>query len=228
MGRTVTVMRLSSGRLVIHSTAPFTMEDVKDINALGQPAWLTEATLFHDTFATAGRSAFSDIPYFVPEGFRRSVGNTSSANPHPAFLHTPPPEWRSELEVLELEGMPNVREHVFFHRLTRTLIVADLVFNFGPHATAWTRWFFRWAGDISEFPGMSRLFRGSVRDPTAFARSVQLMMQWDFDRLIVGHGEIIHSGAKAKLAAALSTRRFQKKCRGHLPSCGWPGGGSVC
>jgi hypothetical protein len=228
MGRTVTVMRLSSGRLVIHSTAPFTKEDVKDINALGQPAWLTEATLFHDSFATAGRAAFPNLPYLVPQGFQRSVGISSSPSPHPAFLHTPPPEWRGELEVLELEGMPKVREHVFFHRPTHTLIVADLVFNFGPHATAWTRWFFRWAGGIVEFPGMSRLFRGSVRAPAAFARSVQLMMQWDFDRLIVGHGEIIHSGAKAKLAAALSARRFQEKSRGHLPSSGGPGGGSVC
>jgi hypothetical protein len=208
MGRTVTVLRLNSGHLVIHSTAPFEMADVTAINALGQPAWLIEATLFHDSFATAGRAAFPDLPFLVPEGFRPFVGGTGSASLHPAFLHTPPSEWRGELEVLELHGMPKVREHVFFHRSTRTLIVADLVFNFGTHATAWTRWFFRWAGGIREFPGVSRLFHSSIHDRAAFARSIRLMMEWDFDRLIVGHGEIIESGARAKLAAALSARRL--------------------
>ena len=63
MGRTVTLIRLASGQLDIHSTAPFTAADVKEINALGQPAWLVEATRLHDTFAAAARAAFPALPY---------------------------------------------------------------------------------------------------------------------------------------------------------------------
>jgi hypothetical protein len=164
--------------------------------------------LFHDTFARDGRAAFPDIPYFAPDGFRPSFGTTSSASLNPGFLSSPPTEWSGEVDVLQLDGMPKLREHVFLHRATRTLIVADLVFNFGPRSSAWTRWFFRWLGGIRQFPGMSRLFRASIRDRAAFARSIQTMMQWDFDRLIVGHGEIIECGAKAKLAAALTGQGF--------------------
>ena len=29
------------------------------------------------------------------------------------------------------------------------------------------------------------------------------MMDWDFDRVIVGHGDIIETGGKARVAAAL-------------------------
>ena len=203
LGRTVTVIRLDSGELVIHSTAPFAPADVTAIKALGRPAWLVEATLFHDTYAEAGRAALPNIPYLVPDGFPVVRGGTSP-------LHTPPHAWAGDLAMLPLDGMPKVREHVFLHLPSRTLIVADLVFNFGPQATAWTRWFFRWPAGIREYPGMSRLFRACVRDRAAFTRSVSRMMQWDFDRLIVGHGDIIESDAKPRLAAALATHGFSE------------------
>src|SRR3954452_13138518 len=74
MGRNVTVMRLGGDELIIHSTAPFMTEDVAAIKALGQPGWLVEATLFHDTFAKQGRQAFPALPYFAPEGFGKSTG----------------------------------------------------------------------------------------------------------------------------------------------------------
>jgi len=201
IGRTVTLIRLHTGELVIHSTAPFSTSDTSAVKALGRPAWLVEATLFHDTFAEEGRITFPSIPYLVPDGFRTVNGGTSS-------LRNPPPAWSGELEVLPLEGMPQVREHVFLHRPTRTLIVADLVFNFGLFATPWTRFFFRWGAGIREVPGMSRLFRFSIRDRAAFAGSVRQMMGWDFDRLIVGHGDVIESGAKDELAAALARAGF--------------------
>ncbi len=208
MGRTVTVMRLSSGHLIVHSTAPFTPADITAIHALGRPAWLVDATLFHDTFARHGQAAFPDIPYFTPSGFRRPAGRASAISPETPSLTSPPTAWAGEVDVLQLHGMPKVREHVFLHRATRTLVVADLLFNFGPRSSAWTRWFFRWPGGIRQFPGMSRLFRASIRDRAAFARSIESVMQWDFDRLIVGHGEIIECGAKAKLKAALAAQGF--------------------
>jgi hypothetical protein len=42
-GRTVTMIRLPSGKLIVHSMAPFTPADAAQIRALGQPAWLVEA-----------------------------------------------------------------------------------------------------------------------------------------------------------------------------------------
>lgn len=201
MGRTVTVIRLRSGDLVIHSTGSFTASDITAIRLLGRPGWLVEATLSHDTFAIAGRNAFPGATYLAPEGFPVPGGTALS-------LQTIPPSWEDELEVLPLEGMPLVREHVFFHKPTRTLIVADLVFNFGAGSSAWMRRFFRVAGGIRSYPGMRRLFKLLIRDRVAFASSLQRLMQWDFDRLIVGHGEIIETDAKARVAMALAARGF--------------------
>ena len=63
--RNVTLIRLRSGKVVIHSSAPFSAEDVAAIRALGEPGWLLDGILRHDTFAQEGRAAFPGIPYPV-------------------------------------------------------------------------------------------------------------------------------------------------------------------
>src|SRR4051812_45173463 len=71
--RNVTLVRLSSGEVVVHSTGPFTVEDIGAIQALGTPSCIVEAMLHHDTFANEGRAAFPAIPYLAPEGFSKLV-----------------------------------------------------------------------------------------------------------------------------------------------------------
>src|SRR5205823_14952907 len=60
--RNVSLLRLRDGRVAIHSSALFTAEDVTAIRRFGEPAWLVDATLMHDTFANDGRAAFPDLP----------------------------------------------------------------------------------------------------------------------------------------------------------------------
>lgn len=196
-GRVVTVIRLRSGQLVIHSTAPFSPDDVAEIRRLGTPGWLVEAMLMHDTFAQQGRAAFPAIPYLAPEKFAE-VAKVDSRPLLPA-----PVEWQGELEVLRIEGAPKLDEHVFFHVASRTLIVADFVFNFDCQGSAWERFFRRWAIGLRHEPNMSRVFRAFISDRAAFQSSMAKVMQWDFDRVIVGHKEVVESAGKVKLKRAL-------------------------
>lgn len=202
LGRTVTVIATQSGELIIHSTASFEPADVAAISKLGRISALIEATLFHDTFAASAHETFPNTDYYAPEGFAELTKVPTKS------LAMPPESWRGELELLELEGMPKIREHVFLHVPSRTLIVADLIFNFGEDASPAIRFLFRWLSGVKQFPGMSRLFRGMIRDRPAFAQSVERMMQWDFGRVIVGHGEVIETGGKEKLGRALAAHAF--------------------
>jgi hypothetical protein len=107
-GRPVTIVRLRSGELVIHSTGPFTPEDVAAILAVGQPGWLLDVMLRHDTFSKQGRQAFPGIPFLAPRGFSEVVGfPTEPLIPAPA-------NWGDELLILRLEGIPSTQEHVVF------------------------------------------------------------------------------------------------------------------
>ena len=198
-GRVVTVIRLGSGKLIIHSTAPFRESDVAAIRALGTPGWLVDSMRNHDTFAREGRAAFPDLPYLVPEGF--AGADQLGARP----LLPAPPEWSPEVEVLLIDGMPMAREHVFLHAPSRTLIVADLVFNF-ERAEGWTSFFRRTLMGVKESPDGARLFPLLIKDRAAYDRSVRTLLAWDFDRIIVGHRVPVLADGKELLKEALARK----------------------
>lgn len=194
LGRAVTLVRLG-GQVVVHSTAPFTAEEASAIRELGQPAWMVEASSIHDTFVKEGRAAFPEADYYVPPGFPEAGGGLP-----PKSLSQPPAEWAGLLEVLALGGLPGVSEHVFLHVPTRTLIVGDLIFNVPVTASWWVKTLLRVASGLKPGPGLSRLFLAQVKDRAAFSESLKKLMTWDFDRIIVGHGDIIESDGKSVLA----------------------------
>jgi hypothetical protein len=74
--RNVTLLRLSDGRVVIHSTAPFTAEDISAIRRFGEPAWLVEVTLMHDTFAKGRPCRISRFSLSRAGWFHESDGHT--------------------------------------------------------------------------------------------------------------------------------------------------------
>ena len=201
IGRNVTILRLHDGRLVIHSTAPFSSSDVSVIKSLGAPGWIVEGSLFHDSFAQEGSRAFSGVPYLAPARFTEVTQVASTP------LTQPPPEWADQLDVLRLDGV-RANEHVFFHRVSRTLIVCDLLFNFGRNVPASTKWVARHVMRLRDGIGMSAFFRLTIRDRGAFEQSLRRMMRWDFERIIVGHGDVISADAKRSAAAHFAKAGF--------------------
>jgi hypothetical protein len=85
LGRTLTIIRMSSGRLALHSMAPFSATNLAEIRTLGEPSWLVEAMLLHDTYTRQGRDAFPNIPFLAPDGFNQVV------NLPPNRCFPPPP-----------------------------------------------------------------------------------------------------------------------------------------
>ena len=205
LGRNVTIVRLRSGDLVIHSTGPFTPEDVEAIKALGRPAYMLDALSKHDTFAKEGRAAFPDLPYYAPEGFSETVGFPTES------LAKPPTAWAGQFDSVHLGGMGGQDEYAFYHRPSRTLIVADLVFHVTKEAPLGPRLFATVGivGGRTHDVGMPRPERSSVKDPAAFKRTLATLLGWDFDRIIVGHGEIVETGGKALLKEALHEAGFE-------------------
>ena len=200
--RNVTVIRLASGRLIIHSSGPFSAEDIAEIRALGQPAWLLEGILRHDTYAHEGRAAFPEVEYLAPDGFSEAVG-------FPTRPVLPPPvEWAPEVLAAELALAPYAREIALLHVPSRTLILTEVVFNFPGDRSLWLGTILSVVLIGSRHFGMSRAVKFTIKDRTAFAASLEKIMAWDFDRIIVGHGDLIETGGKEKLRAAFAAAGF--------------------
>lgn len=201
--RNVTVIRLRSGQLIVHSTAPFTREDVATIRSLGEPAWLLDGVLRHDTFAKEGRAAFPSIPYLAPPGFSESADVlTEPIVPAPA-------EWAGEVVAIEIGGAPDARDTALLHIPSRTLILTELLFNFGDEPV-WTELILRVAVGSQHHPGMARPYKAGIKDETAFKDSIKTILSWNFDRVVVGHGDVIERDGKAKLRAALEAAGFSE------------------
>ena len=200
--RCVTLLRLADGRVVIHSSAPFTAEDAVAIRRFGVPSWLVEATLMHDTFARPVSAVFPDLPYLAPDGFAKLSGVPTRP------LYPPPSAWAGEIEVLKVEGLRKINEHALFHRASRVLVLADLFFHFPVDSRSWPRFFARYIMRLPRLSGVSAFVRLMIRDREAFAFSMKKMLKWDFEQIVVGHGEPIQNDAKRIVAQALRDRGF--------------------
>lgn len=200
--RNVTILRLSSGKLLIHSTAPFEPDDIDTILNLGHASWIMDALIRHDTFAQQGSDSFPGARYLVPEGFESDGIATRKIFP-------PPPEWRGEIGVIPVIGAPSFGEVVILHRASKTLVVGDLLFNFGRRHPWWTR-FLAKLGSVggNASPGVSRPFKKAIVDDTAFLDSLREILLLDFDRIIVGHGDPIEKGGKEALRSAYRAAGF--------------------
>jgi hypothetical protein len=195
--RNVTLLRLADGRVVVHSTAPFTQKDIVAIRRFGEPSWLVEATLMHDTFAKEGRKVLQNIPYLAPDGFVEATEVQTES------LSAPPREWDGEIDVLRIDGA-RMNEHALFHRRSRTLVVADLFFSFPQETSGWPRFFVRHVMRLPRLFGISAIYRLFViRDKEAFARSMRALLALDFERLVVAHWQPIETDARRTVEQAL-------------------------
>lgn len=201
MQRNVSVVRLAQGNIAILSSGPFTPQDVAAIRDLGTPSWLVEGMLRHDTFSQQGHDAFPDLPFLAPPGFEAKVD-------FPIVPIIPvPPEWGSDLQAVELGGMPASRETLFFHAASRTLIVEDLLFNFPGKHSLRTRFLLRLAVG-KQAPAVPRSVPLQVRDRAAFETALAQIFTWDFERIVVAHGEPIAQDGREILREALESAGF--------------------
>jgi hypothetical protein len=109
-----------------------------------------------------------------------------------------PPEWRDEVQQTFFRGRPYENEVAFFHRASRTLILCDLAFNFGPRTAAPTRLLMMLIRSYGRF-GPSKLDPLLIRDRAAARQSLERILGWDFDRIVVAHGEILERGGHEAL-----------------------------
>ena len=198
--RNVTLLRLRNGRLIIHSSAAFEPEDQRAIGRFGEPGWLVEATVMHDTFAKKAQTTFPTIPYLAPPGLGKSSGLTVQP------LHPAPDGWSGEVEDLEIDGLRGPNEHVFYHRAARILVVADLLFHFPPNTHGWPRFFVHHVMQLPRLVGISSFFGMMIRDKGAFSRSIRKLLEWDFQQIVVAHAEPLRRDAKVVLMDACRER----------------------
>lgn len=203
LGRQIVVVRLPGGGLWIHSPVPMTPELRGQLAALGEVRHVVGPNLWHDECLREFQAEFPAALFHAAPGLaaqKRDVrfGAELSDTPHP--------DWAGVLEQHLVRGMPKMNEVVFFHPASRSLIVADLAFNLGPDGPAWFALLMRIYGAWNRF-GPTPLEKWMMKDKAAVRASLDRILAWDFDRIIVGHGRNVETGG----------RRVFREAYGFLP-----------
>lgn len=198
VGARMSVIRLASGELFLHSPVEPSPELRGALDALGRVKFLVCPNRLHHLFAGAVRDAYPASEIHVAPGLETKRQDLDIAD----VLHdVPDARWAEAIDQHLVRGAPFVNEVVFLHRPTRTLLLTDLAFNFGPSAPAWTRLAMRWMGAKEFGPSYAERFL-AIRDRAAARRSFEQLLRWDFDRVIVSHGDVLESGGPARLREA--------------------------
>jgi hypothetical protein len=203
IGARMTVVRLADGRLLLHSPVALDAGTRGALDALGPVGWIVGPSKVHHLFLGAWTAAY---PAAVLCGTPGLPEKRSDLRFGCVLGEGTPPPWGDGLECFLFEGAPGMNELVFFHPSSRTLVLTDLAFNLPPGAPNRARVFHALVGAAGRF-GPHRIVRLAIRDRQAAARSVERLLAWDFDRVVVSHGEVLERGGKAGVARAFAYLR---------------------
>jgi len=186
----MTVIEIPERKLFLHSPVPFTEELKQKIDALGEVAFVVAPSLLHHVNVLPYAQNYKKALCLMPRNLkkkRKDLEHFFYLEDHPAFAG-------SHIEQIFLAGHRS-EETAFFHPSTRTLIVADLCYNPGMEQGFLGRTFFRLVGAYGK-PSLPFYHRLAVTDSKALKQSLEKILGWDFDRIILSHGTIIPNNGK--------------------------------
>ncbi len=201
-GARMVVVRVN-GALILHSPIALTDEDAAAIDALGEVRAIIAPNMFHHVFAKEVADRYPRAQFVAPQGLakKRPDLNIDVALDD---LETAPPWDLDALVPFFIAGQKTMRETVFLHRPSRSLITTDLVLNVSQPQGLMTK-FYSWVSGYNGVPLHSPLLKMSTwSDKKAGRESLSHVLEQDFDRLLLAHGDIVETGGKEALAHAFT------------------------
>ncbi|KAJ9150771.1 hypothetical protein NKR23_g3493 [Pleurostoma richardsiae] len=217
IGGRCTVVRLHTGSLAVFSPVALTPAVQAKLSALGGPVrWIASVNVEHHLHISAWAAAFPGAKVIAMEGLPEkrerdpaTAGTAFAAvftMENKAGLHVDE-EFDSEFKYEYLEAT-RVKELVFVHRLSGTLIEGDLIFNLPATES------FSGAGEDARAGLVNKvlghmfqaknigwqrrlLWHGTAaKEREGLAASLRRISGWEFDRIVPCHGDVIESGGK--------------------------------
>ena len=197
----MTVMRLDDGRLFIHSPIAPEPELVKEVTALGAVAFVVSPNKIHHLYLGHWRALFGDALMYASPGLAKKRTDLHFDG---ELGDAPETAWAGAIDQLIFKGSRVMREVVFFHKPSGTLILADLIENFPQD------WFTGWKGLVARMTGITEpdgrapldwrlTFFGGRR---AARKCVARIKAWHPQKIIIAHGTCYEHDAMAEIERA--------------------------
>lgn len=202
----MTVVKLSSGKLWLHSPTDLTPGIAAEIDRLGPVAHIVAPNTFHWLRVKDWQQRYPEATsWAVPHLSARAEVRRSGTRFDRELGAGPEAGWAEELDQAIVPGGFGYREAVFFHVASRTLILTDLVVNMEPEKLSVTgRLGARLTGTLApngKAPVYMRLIVKRKRDEASAA--VSRMLSHEPARAVFSHGAWYRSDATERLRRSL-------------------------
>jgi hypothetical protein len=192
----MTVIRLASGELMLHSPCDITAAMAEEISALGPIAHIVLPGNFHHMYAATAQAAFPRAKTWICPGIERRRPDLKYDR---VLGDVAPADWADEIDQVLVQGTRIMREVAMFHRASRTLILVDLIENFTdatPHTGGALKFWFKYVLRMWNNPRPAPEYRMGWSDRQAGVKSLRRILAWDFQHIVLSHGDLIQSAAR--------------------------------
>lgn len=189
-GRRMSVVRLEDGGLLVHSPTP--RAAVRDeLDALGPVRFAVAASAIHGHLSLGD---YAEAELWAAPGLDVRRKDLVFAG---VLGSVPDPRWAGVLDQAAAMGHRLLTEIVFLHKPSRSLLIGDLAVNVEPGNLSERLW----AGPGGRLRP-ARPYRLDIRDRRQARAAIDRILEWDFDRIVVGHGDVIETGGREALRSA--------------------------
>jgi len=192
----MTVIRLSDASVMLHSPGPVSMQLKSEIEAIGPVTWIIAPGTFHHLHVGAAQATFPNASTWICPGLetkRPDIGFDG------ILSDDAPPEWGDQFDLVVVAGNRLMSEVAFYHRASRTLLLVDLIEWIGDN-TPRVGWALRiwWAiFRMWNKPRPAPEYAMGWRNKKTAAGCLQRILRWDFQRIVISHGDLVTETAQA-------------------------------
>lgn len=193
VGARMTVVKLENDKLLIHSPIQLTTALQLELSQLGAIQAIVTPNMNHHLFLSEWWLAYPEAYFFAPPGLQNK--RTDLAFDDALSAHSPQ-IWQHQLYQTLLRGSDRMEEVIFCDPLSNTLIVGDTLAWFRPSTNIFTM-ALALANGCYQHPAMPLYWRWTFQNKTRLRQSLQEILTWPFDRIILSHGHNIETDGKA-------------------------------
>lgn len=204
VGTRMTIIRLDGDRLVLISPVKLDSQTITEIDKLGTVTYIIAPNLFHYLYLQDCQKIYPNASLITAPGLENKKPEIKSD----LVFTRDKISFNGELEYFLFAGFQTfmlttssvANEIVFYHPKTQTLILTDTAFYFDRNFPLVTQFTSRIIGCYEQLRP-SILEKIATQDKEQITASVNKLLQWDFQRVIMAHGTIIEENARKKLVA---------------------------
>jgi hypothetical protein len=194
------IIRLEDGGLFVWSPIALCAELRAEVGALGAVRFLVPPNSLHHVFLPEWRAAYPSAVLYAAPGLRERRTDIAFDKD---LGDAPAPEWAGQIDQVVVRGNRITTEVVFFHVRSGGVLFTDLIQHF-PRG-----WFTGWRALIARLDGMTgpeprvpRKFRIAFHNRKAARASIDRILTWPAQKVLMAHAEPVRENARAFIARA--------------------------